>query len=101
MNLYSIYDKTAESYSIPFGAVNDFVAKRNFRYTVKTLDRSIIQDLELRLIACFDLGIGDLRSERIGVDGFSYPVVDTGLQFIADIDSDVKLKEVVDEKSGL
>ena len=98
MNLYSIFDKTAESYSIPFGAVNDSVAKRNFRYTVKSLDRSIVQDLELCLIASFDLDSGHLGSS---VDGFAYPVVDTGLQFIADIDSDAKLKEVVNEKSSL
>lgn len=99
MKMYSIYDITAHSYSIPFGAVNNSVAKRNFRYTVKALDRSIIQDLELRLIADFDSEIGELRSERIGVDGFSYPVVDTGLQFLADIDSSEL--EVAHEKSSV
>lgn len=97
MKMYSIYDITAQSYSIPFGAVNNSVAKRNFRYTVKSLDRSIIQDLELRLIADFDSEIGELRSERNGIDG--YPVVDTGLQFIADMDS--AEREVAYEKSGV
>ena len=100
MNLYSIFDKTARSYSIPFGAVNDFVAKRNFRYTVKVLDRSIIQDLELQLICSFDLedgSITEFRSSKL----IAYPVVDTGVQFLADVESDEKLKEVVNEKSGV
>lgn len=87
MNLYSIYDKRAESYSIPFGAVNDAVAKRNFRYTVKPLDSSIIQDLELHRICKFDQEDGSISDYRSSGQLIVYPVVDSGLQFLSDMDS--------------
>lgn len=76
MYAYSVFDRTAGNYATPFFAVNDEVAKRNFRYSLKRLDDLFIADLDLYCIGSFDNDIGtfsNLGDHKVdcGIDVFT------------------------------
>lgn len=77
MKIYSVYDVTAESFSEPFCAVADEVAKRNFRFTMTRYDDFFVKDMQLLCVGEFDTTTGFVSS----VDHYS---VDTGLTLLAE-----------------
>lgn len=72
IKVYSVFDKTAETYATPFFAPNDEVAKRNFRYSLKKLDDMFISDLVLFCVGAFHIGMGrllcDTKEDKYQID---------------------------------
>lgn len=70
LNFYSIKDSRSGQYGIPFTAVNDDVAKRQFLMFVA--DNSFAEEFKLMRLGEFCDGID---SDDVGIDGLSFPVV--------------------------
>lgn len=91
MKLFSVYDVTSKSYSEPFCAPAEEVAKRNFRFTMTRYDDFFVKDMVLVYIGEFDIS-----------DGVLYPsdhiVVDTGVMIL---EEKKVFKEIVNEKSSV
>lgn len=86
IRLYSIYDKLANTFAEPFNAVNDDVAKRNFRYTMSRYNDYFVKDMELYCVGDFCVESGDMRSlYRL--------FIDSGVQILADRDSEEALND--------
>ena len=85
---YSVFDKRAGTYSTPFFAPNDEVAKRNFRYSLKKLDDLFIIDLELFLIGEFDVEDGFFLS------GVASHIIDAGDNVLQEREIEKKNSEV-------
>lgn len=56
--LYTIYDKVAEQYGVPFASLNDAVAVRHFNKTVSMNMMAEPTDFELYGLGCFDTNSG-------------------------------------------
>ncbi len=87
MNAYSVFDKTAESFAVPFFAPNDEVAKRNFRFSLKKLDDLFVVDLQLYRIGAFDNVNGMFVNDYTGV-------IDTGTNVLSEREIEKKNSEV-------
>ncbi|QIR82317.1 nonstructural protein [Chicken microvirus mg6_218] len=87
VNAYSIYDKAAGTFATPFFAVNDQVAKRNFRFSLNKLSDLFIADLELHLVGAFDVEDGSFDND------FGY-TVDTGENVLSEREIEKKNSEV-------
>lgn len=74
---YSVFDKIAGTYATPFFAVNDEVAKRNFRIILKKLDDLIIRYLDLILVGTFDY-------DTAKFDNIVRHVVDKGVKVLSE-----------------
>lgn len=84
IRLYSVYDITAATFSEPFSAVNDDVAKRNFRFTMARYNDYFVRDMELYCIGDFCSESGDMRSlHRL--------FIDSGEKILADKESEEAL----------
>lgn len=84
---YSVFDKTAGTFASPFFEVNDEVAKRNFRFSIKKYDDMFVKDLELYYIGNFSKDIGTLSPD-------SKYVVDTGENVLCEREIEMKNSEV-------
>lgn len=60
-NVYSVYDKTAEEFGPPFVAVNDGVAKREFKNL--GIPEALKDEYELHMLCTYDSKTGDLIPE--------------------------------------
>lgn len=85
---YSVFDKTAGTFSTPFFAPNDDVAKRNFRFSLKKLDDMFVTDLELFLIGEFDIEDGFFLS------GVASRIIDAGENVLSEREIEKKNSEV-------
>lgn len=61
-NLYTVYDKTALTYSPPFTAANDATAKRSFKEMIK--NHPYKTDMELYYIGQFHPGEGTIEPQE-------------------------------------
>lgn len=91
MKLFSVYDVTSKSYSEPFCAPAEEVAKRNFRFTMTRYDDFFVKDMQLHCIGEFDSTSGVVSPIPIYV-------VDTGVTIL---DEKKILKEVENEKTSV
>lgn len=87
VNAYSVFDKSAGTYAIPFFAPNDQVATRNFRYSLKKLDDLFALDLVLYLVGTFDIDTSHFDN------AYCY-VVDTGANVLSERELEKKNLEV-------
>ena len=88
INAYSVFDKSAGTFSTPFFAPNDEVAKRNFRYSLKKLDDMFVTDLELYSIGEFDIEDGFFLS------GAASRIIDAGENVLSEREIEKKNKEI-------
>lgn len=61
-NLYSIYDKVAEQYGVPFASLNDATATRSFQFQVSQNQMAEPTDFELYQVAQFNTDNGQLTN---------------------------------------
>lgn len=87
---YSVFDKAAGTYATPFFAVNDDVAKRNFRFSCSKLDNVFIQDLALCEVGSFSIETGWMESPVSS----NFRVVDSGEFILAEREIEKKNSEV-------
>lgn len=59
VNLYSCYDRVSHTYSEPFVAVNEGVAKRRFDY-VMSQSKMVAFDMQLFLIGTMNTDTGEI-----------------------------------------
>lgn len=59
LNMYSIYDRLAESYANPF-VLNPKVAQRTWNWLAKDYNEQDVQDKEVRQIAVWDNETGQI-----------------------------------------
>lgn len=87
IKMYSVFDKSAGSYSTPFFAPNDEVAKRNFRYSLKRLDDFFVCDLVLYFLCDFDV-------ETASFSNFDSYIFDSGFDVLQEREIEEKNSEV-------
>lgn len=92
IRLYSIYDKAAGTFGEPFNAVNDDVAKRNFRFTMSRYNDYFVRDMELYCVGDFCIESGDVRSQH-------RLLIDSGEKILVDKESEEALSNEKSEKN--